>query len=80
MTQTEDIKMVVAHDRQKKPAYNSTNPKGGVSSPLDSFVVVESSVLRTCFCAEKRAHWQSAKHQALKKHLPSFMLSNSTIF
>jgi hypothetical protein len=56
MTQTEDIKMVVAHDRQRKPAYNSTNPKGGVSSPLESFVVVESSVLRTCFCAEKRAH------------------------
>ena len=34
---------------------------GGVSSPLDSFVVAESSVLRTNFCAEKPAHRQSAK-------------------
>ena len=30
-------------------------------SPLDSFVVAESSVLRTNFCAEKPAHRQSAK-------------------
>ena len=35
---------------------------GGVLSPLDSFVVAESSVLRTKFCAEKPAHLQSAKH------------------
>jgi len=34
---------------------------GGVSSPLYSFVVTESSVLRTNFCAEKPAHRQSAK-------------------
>jgi hypothetical protein len=40
---------------------NSTLAIGGVSSPLDSFVVVESSVLRTNFCAEKPAHRQSAK-------------------
>jgi hypothetical protein len=42
-------------------AYNSTLAIGGVSSPLDSFVVAESSVLRTNFCAEKPAHRQSAK-------------------
>jgi len=40
---------------------NSTLAIGGVSSPLDSFVVKESSVLRTNFCAEKPAHRQSAK-------------------
>lgn len=40
---------------------NSTLAIGGVSSPLDSFVVAESSVLRTNFCAEKPAHRQSAK-------------------
>jgi hypothetical protein len=39
---------------------NSTLAIGGVSSPLDSFVVAESSVLRTNFCAEKPAHRQSA--------------------
>jgi len=42
-------------------AYNSTLAIGGVPSPLDSFVVAESSVLRTNFCAEKPAHRQSAK-------------------
>jgi hypothetical protein len=43
------------------PAPNSTLAIGGVSSPHDSFVVAESSVLRTNFCAEKPAHRQSAK-------------------
>jgi hypothetical protein len=43
------------------PATNSTLAIGGVWSPLDSFVVAESSVLRTNFCAEKPAHRQSAK-------------------
>ena len=41
--------------------HNSTLAIGGVSSPLDSFEVAESSVLRTNFCAEKPAHRQSAK-------------------
>jgi len=40
---------------------NSTLAIGGVSSPLDSFELAESSVLRTNFCAEKPAHRQSAK-------------------
>ena len=43
------------------PAPNSTLAIGGVPSPLDSFVVAESSVLRTNFCAEKPAHRKSAK-------------------
>jgi len=43
-----------------RAAANSTLAIGGVSSPLDSFVVAESSVLRTNFCAEKPAHRQSA--------------------
>jgi len=49
------------------PAHNSTLAIGGVPSPLDSFVVAESSVLRTNFCAEKPAHRQSAKRQVVKK-------------
>jgi hypothetical protein len=43
---------------------NSTLAIGGVPSPLDSFVVAESSVLRTNFCPEKPAHRQSAKRYA----------------
>ena len=46
-------------DRQKSRTHNSTLAIGGVSSPLDSVVVAESSVLRTNFCAEKPAHRQS---------------------
>ena len=46
---------------ERKATHNSTLAIGGVSSPLDSFVVAESSVLRTNFCAEKTAHRQSAK-------------------
>ena len=37
------------------PACNSTLAIGGVSSPLDSFVVAESSVLRINICGEKLA-------------------------
>jgi hypothetical protein len=48
----------------EKSAANSTLAIGGVSSPLDSFVVAESSVLRTNFCAEKPANRQSAKRYA----------------
>ena len=47
----------------KTTTHNSTLAIGGVSSPLDSFVVAESSRLRTNFCAEKPAHRQSAKRQ-----------------
>jgi hypothetical protein len=46
---------------ERKSAANSTLAIGGVSSPLDSFVVVESSVLRINFCAEKPVHRQAAK-------------------
>ncbi|MFN5793622.1 MAG: hypothetical protein ACK455_02400 [Bacteroidota bacterium] len=46
---------------ERKTGANSTLAIGGVSSPLDSFVVAESSVLRINFCAEKPAHRQSAK-------------------
>jgi hypothetical protein len=46
---------------ERRAAYNSTLAIGGVPSPLDSFEVTESSVLRTNFSAEKPAHRQSAK-------------------
>lgn len=43
---------------------NSTLAIGGVSPPLYSFVVAESSVLRTNFCTEKPVHRQSANRCA----------------
>jgi hypothetical protein len=38
--------------QRRSPAANSTLAIGGVPSPLDSFEVAESSVLRTNFCAK----------------------------
>ena len=58
-----------------KTAYNSTLAIGGVSSPLDSFVVAESSVLRTNFCAEKPAHRQSAKRY-MPPYRTTYQLTN----
>jgi hypothetical protein len=46
---------------ERKNGHNSTLAIGEISFPLDSFVVAESSVLRTNFCAKKPAHRQSAK-------------------
>jgi len=39
---------------ERKTPYNSTLAIGGVLSPLDNFVVAESSVLRTNICAKNR--------------------------
>ncbi|MBL7997796.1 MAG: hypothetical protein JNL32_04065 [Candidatus Kapabacteria bacterium] len=41
--------------------HNTGLAKVAVQYSADSFVVAESSVLRTNFCAEKPAHRQSAK-------------------
>jgi hypothetical protein len=45
--------------KKNQSAYNSILAKVGVPSPLESFVVAESSVLRINFCAEKPAHRKS---------------------
>ena len=40
---------------ERKTAYNSTYPKGGVSCSKDTFVQVESSVLRMKFSGKSPA-------------------------
>ena len=40
---------------------NNTFAIGGFSCSADSFVIAESSVLRTNFCGEKPTHRKSAK-------------------
>jgi hypothetical protein len=65
---TNKNKLYALADR-RKTAYNSTLAIGGVPSPLDSFDVAESSVVRTNFCAEKPAHRQSAtRYSQLFQH------------
>ncbi len=55
------MKKLTLDNLNRWPTHNSTLAIGGVPSPHDSFVVAESSVLRTNFCTEKPAHRQSAK-------------------
>ncbi len=56
--------MITKVRHERTTGANSTLAIGGVSYPLDSFVVAESSVLRTNFCAEKPAHRQAANRCA----------------
>jgi hypothetical protein len=65
MTLTDDIKMVVTHDRQGTPAYNSTYPKGGVSCSKDRFVIIETFVLLINICGESPALRVAAKRYAV---------------
>jgi hypothetical protein len=52
MTQTEDIKMVVTHDRQEGQPITAVWRNGGCRASYDSFVVGSSAVLRLNFCAK----------------------------
>jgi hypothetical protein len=60
---------------RRRAANNSTLAIGGGSSPLDSLVVTESSILQTNFCAEKPAHQNSAKRQFMKKNMKSLTIA-----
>jgi len=57
---------------RKKPAYNSTYPKGGVSCSKDSFVVNQNLVVRINICDENRHLRQARKRQVVKKQSFSF--------
>jgi len=61
MTQTDDIKMVVTHDRQERQPITAVWRNGGGSASYDSFVVGSSAVLRLNFCAKNPPLRQAAK-------------------
>jgi len=46
----------------RKTAYNSTYPKGGVSCSKDSFVVNQTLVFQIKFCGENR-HLRQARNR-----------------
>ena len=60
MTQTNDIKMVVSHDRQERQPITAVWRNGGFSASYDSFVVGSSAVLRLNFCAKNPPLRQAA--------------------
>ena len=84
MTQTDDIKMVVTHDRQGTPAYNTGLAKVAVQCSADTFVVNQSLVLRINICGENRHLRQARKRFSFlsltpptpKSHLSSAHPSN----
>jgi tetratricopeptide (TPR) repeat protein len=65
---------------ERKNGHNSTLAIGEISFPLDSFVVAESSVLRTNFCAKKpianlqNSNCKPKDRQKMKKTLLTFLL------
>ncbi len=68
MTQTDDIKMVVTHDRQERQPITAVWRNGGFSASYDSFVVAQTFVLRMNICGENPPLRQAAKRCVL---LPS---------
>jgi len=70
MTQTDDIKMVVTHDRQGTPAYNTGLAKVAVQCSADTFVVNQSLVLRINICGENRHLRQARKRYVQLMPMP----------
>ena len=69
MTQTDDIKMVVTHDRQERQPITAVWRNGGFSASYDSFVVGSSAVLRINICGKNPPLRQAANRyrQALSR-------------
>ena len=61
MKQTDDIKMVVTHDRQERQPITAPTRNWRFSASYDSFVVAQSLVLRMNICGENRQLLLAAK-------------------
>ena len=61
MTQTDDLKKVVTHDRQERQPITAVWRNGGFGASYDSLVVGSSVVLRLNFCAKNPPLRQAAK-------------------
>ena len=60
MTQTDNIKMVVTHDRQERQPITAVWQNWRFSASYDSLVGKQTLVLRRKFCAENRQLRQAA--------------------
>ncbi len=61
MTVTDDIKMVVTHDRQERQPITAPTRNWRFSASYDSFVVEQTLVLRMKFSGENRQLLVAAK-------------------
>ena len=64
MTQTDDIKMVVTHDRQERQPITAPTKNWRFSASYDSFVVEQTLVLRMKFSGKNRQLLVAAKRYA----------------
>ena len=64
MTQTDDIEMVVTHDRQERQPITAPTRNWRFSAPHDTFVVNQSLVLRINICGVNRHLRQARKRYA----------------
>ena len=67
MKVTDDIKMVVTHDRQERQPITAPTRNWRFSASYESFVVQQTLVLRMNICGENRQLLVAAKRQAVKK-------------
>ena len=67
MIQTDDIKMVVTHDRQERQPITAPTRNWRFSASYDSFWVAQAFVLRMNICGENRQLLVAANRQAVKK-------------
>jgi hypothetical protein len=67
MTETDDIKMVVTHDRQERQPITAPTKNWRFSASYDSFLVKQTVVLCMKICGENRQLLVAAKRQAVKK-------------
>jgi hypothetical protein len=65
MTQTDDIKMVVTHDRQERQPITAPTRNWRFSASYDSFVVAQTFVLRMNICGKNRQLLVAAKRQTV---------------
>jgi hypothetical protein len=61
MTQTDDIKMVVTHDRKERQPITAPTKNWRFSASYDSFVVQQKFVLRMNICGKNRQLRVAAK-------------------
>ena len=56
-----ELHLLAIENYRKERTANSTCPKGGVPSPLDSFVVIQTLVFQIKFCGKSPALRVAAK-------------------
>ncbi len=65
MTQMNDIKMVINHDRQERQPITAPTKNWRFSASYDSFVVQQTFVLRMNICGKNRQLLVAAKRQTV---------------